>query len=237
MTCINTYSPGKDDLAAGVSPHSDDGTFSDTLNLRIRPCPQARVRPLARRDGGASGRRDGGTAGRRGGGTAGRHKQGLVPVGQHGRGRYSGAADCGVGQDGRVNELEEGTRLALDYGKLAAVAATGAQVVPVVLQDADSGDVLFIGYANEQALQASLQERTAVLWSTSRNELWRKGATSGDVLELVEIRVNCEQNSLLYLVRRTTGGACHTVSPSGSSRPGCSYRAITDEMTLQHRAP
>jgi phosphoribosyl-AMP cyclohydrolase len=105
--------------------------------------------------------------------------------------------------------------------------------VPVVLQDADSGEVLFIGYANEEALQTSLRERIAVLWSTSRNELWRKGATSGDVLELAEIRVNCEQNSLLYLVRRTTGGACHTVSDSGSARPSCYYRVITDELTLK----
>jgi len=135
-----------------------------------------------------------------------------------------------------VTKLEEGTRLALDYSKLSAVAATGAQVVAVVLQDADNGDVLFIGYANEEALEASLQERIAVLWSTSRNELWRKGATSGDVLELAEILVNCEQNSLLYLVRRTTGGACHTLAPSGSSRPGCYYRAITEDMTLRHRA-
>lgn len=135
-----------------------------------------------------------------------------------------------------MTELEDGTRLALDYSKLSSVAATGAQVVPVVLQDADNGDVLFIGYANEEALEASLHERIAVLWSTSRNELWRKGATSGDVLELAEIRVNCEQNSLLYLVRRTTGGACHTVAPSGSSRPGCYYRAITEGMTLRHRA-
>ena len=93
------------------------------------------------------------------------------------------------GQDGRVNELEEGTRLTLDFDKLAGVAATGARVVPVVLQDASSGDVLFIGYANDQALKATLEERIAVLWSTSRNELWRKGATSGDVLELVDVRV------------------------------------------------
>ena len=113
------------------------------------------------------------------------------------------------------------------------MAATGARVVPVVLQDADSGEVLFIGYANEEALQTSLRERVAVLWSTSRNELWRKGATSGDVLELAEIRVNCEQNSLLYLVRRTTGGACHTVSDSGSARPSCYYRVIIDELTLK----
>jgi phosphoribosyl-AMP cyclohydrolase len=132
-----------------------------------------------------------------------------------------------------VNELEEGTRLGLDFGKLASVAATRARVVPVVLQDADSGEVLFIGYANEEALQTSLRERIAVLWSTSRNELWRKGATSGDVLQLAGIRVNCEQNSLLYLVRRTTGGACHTLSDSGSARPSCYCRVITDEMTLQ----
>jgi phosphoribosyl-AMP cyclohydrolase len=136
-----------------------------------------------------------------------------------------------------VSELEEGTRLVLDFGKLAAVAASGARVVPVVLQDADSGDVLFVGYANEEALDASLRERIAVLWSTSRNELWRKGATSGDVLELAEVRVNCEQNSLLYLVRRTTGGACHTLLPSGSSRPGCYYRAITEGPALGHLAP
>jgi phosphoribosyl-AMP cyclohydrolase len=111
-----------------------------------------------------------------------------------------------------VNELEEGTGLNLDFGKLASVAAGGSHVVPAVLQDADSGEVLFIGYVNEEALHTSLRENIAVLWSTSRNELWRKGATSGDVLELAEIRVNCEQNSLLYLVRRTTGGACHTAS-------------------------
>ena len=135
-----------------------------------------------------------------------------------------------------VNELEEGNRLGLDFGKLASVAATGARVVPAVLQDAESSEVLFIGYANEEAIETSLCERIAVLWSTSRNELWRKGATSGDVLELAEIRVNCEQNSVLYLVRRTTGGACHTLSASGSARPSCYYRAITDEMTLRHES-
>jgi phosphoribosyl-AMP cyclohydrolase len=134
-----------------------------------------------------------------------------------------------------VSELEEGSQLALDFGKLAAVAAGGVQVVPVALQDADSGDVLFIGYANDEAVEASLRERIAVLWSTSRNELWRKGATSGDVLALAEIRVNCEQNSLLYLVRRTTGGACHTLLPSGSARPGCFYRTLADAKTLRPR--
>lgn len=139
-----------------------------------------------------------------------------------------------LGQDERVNQLEEGIALDLDFGKLAKVAATGADVLPVVLQDHDSGDVLFVGYANEEAVKVSLRERIAVLWSTSRNELWRKGATSGDTLTLVDIRVNCEQNSLLYVVRRTTGGACHTQSSSGAPRPTCYYRAIVDEASLEH---
>lgn len=132
-----------------------------------------------------------------------------------------------------MNELEEGLKADLDFGKLAKVAAAGTPVLPVVLQDADTRDVLFVGYANREAIEASLTERIAVLWSTSRNELWRKGATSGDVLELTEIRVNCEQNSLLYLVRRTTGGACHTLLPSGVARPACYYRALSDLTTLR----
>lgn len=135
-----------------------------------------------------------------------------------------------------MSELEEGRQLSLDFGKLTSVADSGSQVVPVVLQDDDSGEVLFIGYANSEALDATLRERIAVLWSTSRGELWRKGATSGDVLELVDVRVNCEQNALLYLVHRTTGGACHTKLPSGAARPTCFYRAVGDDQTLKHLA-
>jgi len=133
-----------------------------------------------------------------------------------------------------VNELEEGTALTLDFQKLQKVAETGAEVVPVVLQDADSGEVLFIGYANELAVRATLEERIAVLWSTSRNELWKKGATSGDVLALVDVRVNCEQNSLLYRVTRTRGGACHTTDAAGNTRPGCYYRQLVspDELAF-----
>jgi len=133
-----------------------------------------------------------------------------------------------------VNELEEGTRLTLDWDKLGKVGRAGQHVVPVVLQDADSGEVLFLGYANELALSETLARRSAVLWSTSRDELWHKGATSGDVLDLVEVRVNCEQNSLLYRVRRATGGACHTKDPAtGAARPGCYYRVVEDASTLR----
>jgi phosphoribosyl-AMP cyclohydrolase len=134
-----------------------------------------------------------------------------------------------------MREIEEGTTLRLDFEKTAKAAQTGSQVVPVVLQHADTGDVLFIGYANELALTRTLETRTAVLWSTSRNELWHKGATSGDVLDLVDVRTNCEQNSLLYRVRPRGGGVCHTRDAGGQTRHGCYYRVLTpDGKGLTH---
>ena len=118
-------------------------------------------------------------------------------------------------------ELEEGAVLALDFGKLNKVAACGQDLMPVAVQDADSGEVLIVAYANEEALEYTRREGIAAFWSTSRNELWVKGATSGDALELVEICVNCEQNSLLYKVRPKGKGVCHTKDGQGRSRQGC----------------
>jgi phosphoribosyl-AMP cyclohydrolase len=133
-----------------------------------------------------------------------------------------------------MNLLEEGSELMLDFAKLDRLVAARLEVLPVVLQHADSGDVLFVGYANRLALDRTLETRTAVLWSTSRNELWHKGATSGDVLDLVEVRVNCEQNSLLYRVRPRAGGACHTRDATGRTRPACYYRRIRADGQLEH---
>jgi phosphoribosyl-AMP cyclohydrolase len=127
-----------------------------------------------------------------------------------------------------MNALEEGTVPQLDFERLRRIADRDQHVLPVVLQNAVTGEVLFVAYANEQALRETLHTRRAVLWSTSRDELWRKGETSGDVLDLVEVRVNCEQNSLLYRVRPRAGGACHTRDASGKSRPGCYYRRLTE---------
>ena len=125
------------------------------------------------------------------------------------------------------NPLEEGTVPQLDFEKLRRIAQRDQHVVPVVLQDADGGEVLFVAYANAEALRETLRTKRAVLWSTSRDELWRKGETSGDVLDLVEVRVNCEQNSLLYRVQRRAGGACHTRDASGRSRSACYYRRLS----------
>jgi len=127
------------------------------------------------------------------------------------------------------NELEEGDRLNIDFHKLRKVGETGAEVVPVVVQDANTLEVLVVAYANDQALKYSLDHKIATFWSTSRNELWIKGATSGDKLELVEARVNCEQNSLLYLVRPLGEGVCHTKGADGRARTSCYYRRIQDD--------
>ncbi|HSH09717.1 MAG TPA: phosphoribosyl-AMP cyclohydrolase, partial [Oceanipulchritudo sp.] len=123
-------------------------------------------------------------------------------------------------------ELEEGTRLNLDFSKLESVAACAPGVIPAVAQNIDNGLILMVGYVNEIALKTALAEKVAVFWSTSRNQLWIKGASSGDFLELIETRVNCEQNSILYLVRPKGQGVCHTKDLDGSSRPSCYYRKI-----------
>lgn len=125
-------------------------------------------------------------------------------------------------------QLEEGRELRLDFNKLKKVAQAGEPVVPVAVQDVDSKELLLVAYANQTALQYSLEHGVAAFWSTSRDELWIKGATSGDTLALVEVRVNCEQNSLLYLVRPLGQGACHTRGGDGKSRPSCYYRRIRD---------
>ena len=129
--------------------------------------------------------------------------------------------------------LEEGTQLDLEWEKLGKVGSSGQAVVPVVLQHAETGEVLYVAYANRLALAETLKKREAVLWSTSRNELWHKGATSGDVLDLEEVRVNCEQNSLLYRVIPRTGGACHTKNAAGQARTTCYYRRVMNEDAIE----
>ncbi len=135
--------------------------------------------------------------------------------------------------DSESHALEEGLTTALDFEKVAKIGQAGHQVVPVVLQDADSGDVLFIGYANEEAFRLTLERKAAVLYSTSREEIWHKGSTSGDTLDLVDVRVNCEQNSLLYLVRKAGNGVCHTKDETGSTRQTCYYRSVTAADSLE----
>jgi phosphoribosyl-AMP cyclohydrolase len=123
-----------------------------------------------------------------------------------------------------TNQLEEGEALRLDFGKLEGVGRVGG-VLPCAVQNVDTGDVILIAYVNEVALEKAIETRAAVFWSTSRNELWEKGKTSGETFDLLEVRVNCEQNSLLYLVRPRRGGICHTRNSAGTPR-NCFYRRL-----------
>lgn len=126
------------------------------------------------------------------------------------------------------DELENGTQCALDFDKLAKVAACGTPVIPVAVQDAHTKDMLIIAYVNEEALAHSIKTGNATFWSTSRNTLWEKGATSGDTLKIQEILVNCEQNSLVFLVEPQGKGSCHTTDSQGRTRPTCYYRRLKD---------
>jgi phosphoribosyl-AMP cyclohydrolase len=122
--------------------------------------------------------------------------------------------------------LENGSVLYLDFKKLAKVVACGEDLIPAVAQDVDTGEVLIVGYANQLALETAMEQGMATFWSSSRNELWIKGKTSGDFLELIEVRINCEQNSILYRVRLKGKGACHVKDEQGIARKGCYYRKI-----------
>jgi phosphoribosyl-AMP cyclohydrolase len=135
-----------------------------------------------------------------------------------------------------VNPLEEGTDLRLDFDKISKVAGCPG-VIPVTVQHADTGEVILLAYANEAAFRRAIETRRAVFWSTSRNELWEKGKNSGDTFDLVEVRVNCEQNALLYRVRPRRGNICHTRNRQGRPR-NCFYRRLnTDTMKLEHLDP
>ncbi|MFO7936437.1 MAG: phosphoribosyl-AMP cyclohydrolase [Kiritimatiellia bacterium] len=134
-------------------------------------------------------------------------------------------------------ELEEGTRLMLDFEKISKIAENCKDVIPVAVQHADTGEVILVAYTNEFAMKKAFEERMLVLWSTSRKVLWEKGKTSGETFELLEARVNCEQNSLVYIVRPKRGNICHTKNQKGEPR-NCYYRRINmDTFELENIDP
>jgi phosphoribosyl-AMP cyclohydrolase len=82
-------------------------------------------------------------------------------------------------------------------------------LVPAVVQCADDGAVLMLGYMSRESLARTLEERRAVFWSRSRRTLWRKGDTSGHVQHIVDVRADCDGDALLVRVHQV-GAACHT---------------------------
>ena len=95
-------------------------------------------------------------------------------------------------------------------------------LVPAIVQDAQSGAVLMLAYVNEEALRLTLETGEAHFWSRSRQELWHKGATSGSVQRVREVRVDCDADTILLKVD-PAGPACHTGETS------CFYRPLNDE--------
>ena len=98
-------------------------------------------------------------------------------------------------------------------------------LVPTVVQDVVSGDVLMLAYMNDDALRLTYETGRAHFWSRGRNSLWRKGETSGHEQIVDEVRVNCEQNSLLLLVRQV-GSVCH------DGYPTCFYRRLIPDGSM-----
>ena len=117
-------------------------------------------------------------------------------------------------------QLEEGNELAVDFVKRGGM-------VPCVVQDVSDGGILMLAYVNELALATTFDKGMATFWSTSRNELWTKGETSGDFLKIVDVLTDCDQDALVYSVEPQGAGACHTKDPaSGVARKSCFYRKV-----------
>lgn len=92
-------------------------------------------------------------------------------------------------------------------------------LITAVVTEAASGDLLMVAHMNEDALKRTIESGDAWYWSRSRGELWRKGATSGHVQKVVELRIDCDQDAVWLKVEQA-GPACHTGAPS------CFYRAV-----------
>ena len=105
-----------------------------------------------------------------------------------------------------------------------------AGLIPCIAQDAETGEVLMMAWMNADAVARTLETRRVTYWSRSRASLWIKGETSGHVQELVELRVDCDRDCLLALVRQT-GPACHT------SRRSCFYTAVRNGAEIEVMAP
>lgn len=95
-------------------------------------------------------------------------------------------------------------------------------LIPAIAQDADNGDVLMLAWMNRESLARTLEQGEAVYWSRSRGRLWKKGEQSGHVQRVVEIRLDCDADTLLLKVDQRGGIACHT------GRRHCFFRKLRD---------
>jgi len=83
-------------------------------------------------------------------------------------------------------------------------------LIPAITQDASTGEILMMAYMNEESLQKTIETGEIHYWSRSRQELWHKGGTSGNIQKLKEMRIDCDGDTLLVKVEQIGGAACHT---------------------------
>jgi phosphoribosyl-AMP cyclohydrolase len=102
---------------------------------------------------------------------------------------------------------------------LLEIKFDGKGLIPAIVQDAETNEVLMMAYMNKESLQLTLQRGETYFWSRSRGELWHKGKTSGNIQKVVEVCVDCDADTLLVRVH-PSGPACHTGNQT------CFYRTI-----------
>lgn len=113
---------------------------------------------------------------------------------------------------GAKADVEEGLGFAPKFDKDG--------LIPALAMDASTREPLMLAYMNEESLRRTLEIGEAVYWSRSRQEFWHKGATSGHIQRIVEIRTDCDQDALILMVEQIGAGACHT------GRGSCFYRKV-----------
>jgi phosphoribosyl-AMP cyclohydrolase len=120
------------------------------------------------------------------------------------------------------SELEETENLHLQFSKRGGL-------LPVAVQETQTGQVLMLASVNQEAFEITLKTKKATFWSTSKNEIWTKGLTSGNTLLIDEILVDCDQDAIVYKVTLEKGGVCHTYNEQGKNRKACFYRNLDVE--------
>jgi len=108
----------------------------------------------------------------------------------------------------------------LDFNKMNGL-------IPAIAQDYKTGEVLMLAYMNKEAWEATIATKKATYWSRSRNELWVKGLTSGNIQNVKEIRIDCDEDTVLLKVEQIGGAACHT------NKRTCFYRKVENNSLIE----
>lgn len=127
-----------------------------------------------------------------------------------------------------IRDLEETDQVLLQFKKRGGL-------LPVAVQETATGQILMLASVNKEAFEYSFKNRIAAFFSTSRNELWVKGKSSGNYLKIDNILIDCDQDAIVYKVTLAKGGVCHTFNQFGENRKACFYRTVNYESkTLEY---